>query len=73
MGQSNYLTLLFEGLKNTDYSVRHAAINSLYPIFCTNNYGKIKQKCEEMLETEKERAVRGAAQKLLETMRRELS
>ena len=41
LGQSNYLTLLLEGLKNTDYSVRHAAINSLYPIFCTNNYGTV--------------------------------
>ena len=73
LGHSNYLINLLSGLQNTNYSVRSATINSLYPVFNKDNYEMIRQQCEAALVNEQERAIRMGMQELLDTMERELS
>lgn len=73
LGQSDYLLNLLSGLQNTDYLVRSATINSLYPVFNKDNYEMIRQQCEAVLVNEQERAVKMEMQELLDTMERELS
>lgn len=73
LGQSDYLLNLLSGLQNTNYLVRSATINSLYPVFNKDNYEMIRQQCEAVLVNEQERAVKMEMQELLDTMERELS
>ena len=73
LDHSNYLINLLSGLQNTNYSVRSATINSLYPVFNKDNYEMIRQQCEAALVNEQERAIRMGMQELLDTMERELS
>ena len=72
MGE-DYLSALLEGLNNASYSVRYATINSLYPVFCADNYEKIAQKCEIAFENEQESVLKIEIRKLLDTMQQELN